>query len=432
MIHESATLELKENLNDKFEKTIIAFLNTNGGNLYIGFKDDGSLAGLTEIDYIQLQIKNRLRDNIFPSTLGLFEIVVEKQDNKEYLNIIVARGNERPYYLKAKGMSPEGCFIRVANSTEKMPINMISTLFSKRTRNSLKNILSPNQNLTFSELKIFYNELGYDFGENLLKQLDLINDDDQYNYIAYLMSDNNNLSFKIAKYLGKDSFNIIENEEFGNTCLIKVAKRILEKLNIENTTFAKISNNGRKEMKKVESIALKEAVINAIVHNDYTNEYPPKFELFDDRLEITSTGGLPENFTREDFLGGFSAPRNKELMRIFRDVRLVEHLGTGIRRILRSYDKNIFEFYPNFLKVNFKFNDNQFDKPLLSEKSFENFGIVGAILNQIKKNANITAKELAEINKVTERTILRHLNTLIETKQIARIGSKKTGFWRIN
>ncbi|MCL2522595.1 MAG: putative DNA binding domain-containing protein [Erysipelotrichales bacterium] len=429
MIHESTTLELKENLNDKFEKTIIAFLNTNGGNLYIGFKDDGSLVGVAEIDSIQLQIKNRLRDNIMPSTLGLFEVSVEKKGNKQYINVIVARGNERPYYLKAKGMSPEGCFMRVANSTEKMPLDMITTLFSKRARNSLKNILSPNQDLTFSELKILYNELGYEFGENLLKQLDLINDDNQYNYLAYLMADNNNLSFKIAKYLGKDAFNIIENEELGNTCLIKVTKRILEKLNIENTTFAKITDSNREEIKKIESIALKEAVINAIVHNDYTNEYPPKFELFDDRLEITSTGGLPDNFTKEDFLGGFSAPRNKELMGIFKDLRLVEHLGTGIRRILRSYEEEIFDFYPNFLKVTFIFNE--FDKIKFSKKSIESLGIDGAILNLIEKNASITVKELAESIKVAERTILRYINVLIEKKQLVRIGSKKSGFWKI-
>lgn len=171
-------------------------------------------------------------------------------------------------------------------------------------------------------------------------------------------------------------------------------------------------------------------MINALV-NDYSNEYPPKFELFDDRLEITSTGGLPENFTKEDFLGGFSAPRNKELMRIFKDLRLVEHLGTGVRRILRVYDKSIFEFYPNFLRVTFKFRENIFEKFDSNKKEVEKLRIGVAILDNIKQNPYITVKELAVIIKVSERTIMRYINDLIEDSNLARVGHKKGGYWEI-
>ena len=95
------------------------------------------------------------------------------------------------------------------------------------------------------------------------------------------------------------------------------------------------------------------AVINAIVHNDYTLEIPPKFEFFNDRIEITSFGSLPQGMTEKEFFEGYSVPRNKELMRVFRDLDLVEHLGSGVPRILRSYGKECFKFTENFLRMIF-------------------------------------------------------------------------------
>ena len=121
----------------------------------------------------------------------------------------------------------------------------------------------------------------------------------------------------------------------GYCSLIKATKSVLAKLDIEN------------------KIALREAVINAIVHNDYSFEVPPKFEIFPDRLEITSAGRLPESLTKEEFFGGVSIPRNKELMRIYRDVELVESLGSGIPRILRAYGEDCFKFTDNFIRIIF-------------------------------------------------------------------------------
>jgi predicted HTH transcriptional regulator len=92
-------------------------------------------------------------------------------------------------------------------------------------------------------------------------------------------------------------------------------------------------------------------VINAIVHNDYSFEVPPKFEIFPDRLEITSAGRLPESLTKEEFFSGISIPRNKELMRIYRDVELVESLGSGIPRILKAYGEDCFTFTDNFIRI---------------------------------------------------------------------------------
>lgn len=137
------------------------------------------------------------------------------------------------------------------------------------------------------------------------------------------MADVNNVSIKVAKYKGLNRVELIENNEYGYCSLIKATKNVLDKIGVENTTFATITSKQRIERRLWNPIALQEAIYNAIVHNNYTREVPPKFEIFDDRIEITSAGSLPEGLSEADFFEGVSIPRNKELMRVYRDLELV-------------------------------------------------------------------------------------------------------------
>lgn len=122
---------------------------------------------------------------------------------------------------------------------------------------------------------------------------------------------------------------------------------------VENTTLAKITPKERQEKRLWNQVALREAIINAIVHNDYTSEVPPKVEFFADRIEITSFGSLPQGMTENEFFEGYSVPRNKELMRVFKNLDLVEHLGSGVPRILTAYGRECFKFTENFLRMTF-------------------------------------------------------------------------------
>ena len=101
----------------------------------------------------------------------------------------------------------------------------------------------------------------------------------------------------------------------------------------------------------ITSRAAREAIINAVVHNDYSYGGTPKIEFFSDRVEITSMGGLPYGVSESDFFSGFSIPRNKEIMRVFRDLEIVEQLGSGIPRILEVYSKNVFEIRESFVRI---------------------------------------------------------------------------------
>ncbi len=181
--------------------------------------------------------------------------------------------------------------------------------------------------------------------------MELLTDQVKYNYVAYLLADENGNSIKVAKYSSLDRCDLVENNEYGYCSLIKATKSVLSKLDIENKVAATITPMERIETPLWNKVALREAVINAIVHNDYSFEVPPKFEIFPDRLEITSAGRLPESLSREEFFNGISIPRNKELMRIYRDVELVESLGSGIPRILRAYGEGCFKFTDNFIRI---------------------------------------------------------------------------------
>ncbi len=141
-----------------------------------------------------------------------------------------------------KSISEKGCFIRVGSSSEPMSAKMIEELFSKRVRISLRNIVSPRQDLTFEQLHIYYTSKSYKLNENFAKNLEFLTDNGKYNYIAYLLADENGVSIKVAKYKGTDRVDLIENNEYGYTSLIKATKAVLDKLDIENTTFSKRKN----------------------------------------------------------------------------------------------------------------------------------------------------------------------------------------------
>lgn len=422
--------EFKVKLTDKFEEEVISFLNTNGGNIYIGINDKGDIVGINgKIDLLQRTIKDRIKDNIMPSTLGLYDVVTLEENGKKYIKVIIAHGSEGPYYIKGMGMTPDSCFIRVGSSIQSMPYDMINNRVNKRTRTSLRNIVSPKQNLTFIQLKIYYEEKGFNINNNFLKQLDLYTDDGKYNYNAYLLADNNTVSIKFGKYAGTNAVDLIENEDFGNCSLIKATKNILNKIEIENKIFTKIEYPERKEIKMYDFAAVREAVVNAIVHNDWSNEYAPKFEMFSDRLVISSNGGIQDSTTKEEFLEGFSLPKNKELMKVFNDLDLVEQMGTGIIRILQSYNKESFEFFPNFIRVTFPFNENKFK---LTKNEIQNSNITETqnnIIGLMLDSPTITQETLARLLDVNIRTIQRNIKILMDMGLVERTGATKKGKW---
>ena len=436
MLQESNRIEFKVELNDKLEKEVVAFLNNKeGGILYIGVDDNGKPIGVSDVDSMQLKIADRIKNNILPSTLGLFDIVTEEIENISVIKILISSGLEKPYYIKKHGMSPNDCFTRMGTSSQPMSTAMIDSLYSKRTHNTLRNITSPRQDLTFAQLKIYYQERGLELNEKFTNSLELLTPDGKFNYVAYLLADENGVSIKVAKYAGSDKVDLVENEEYGYCSLIKATHQVLEKLKIENITRAKVTNAKRVEKNLIEPIPMREAVINAIVHSDFSREIPPVFEIFNDKMVFTSYGGLIQGQSKEDFFSCSSMPRNRELMRVFKDVGLVEQLGSGMSRILKEYDKSIFHISEHFIKVEFPFSLPK--ETIIIANGDDNGNETGndnleiwKVMEILSENPSITAKQMAKQMNISPRKVSRLIKELKENGKIVRIGSDRKGYWK--
>ena len=478
---ETNRIEFKRELTRELdiEREVVAFLNyREGGMIYIGIADDGTPVGVKDIDGDILKLKDRIRTGISPSPMGLFDVTVERIEGIPVIKIFVASGSEKPYYKTKYGLSEKGCFIRVGTAAEPMTTAQIEDLYAHRVRNSLRNIPSPRKDLTFRQLHIYYESKGLALNEHFMENLYLLTDNLEPNYVAFLLADENNVSIKVAKYAGTDRDILIANNELGFCSLLKATDNVLDKLRVENNVSSEITYKRRIDTPLWDERAMRELVINAIVHNDYyTNEVPPKFEIFSDRIEITSAGRLPIGMTEKEFFGGISSPRNKELMRVFRDVDMVEALGSGMLRVGKAYTlKRIFSFTPNFIRTTIKFHSQKksslpnIDQVLgsvnddfgnvngsvissqptqrqlnilsvVKQATFQVGNVNGSVngdFGRVNGNVNdeissvkqgITTKEILSKFNLSERTLYRELSALKQLHLIQRIGSDKTGYW---
>ena len=423
---ESNRLEYKRELDksDKLEKAVVSFLNySGGGEILVGVADDGTVYGVSDSDGDQRKIADRLANNIRPKILGLFDIVIEKTGGKNIIRVTVSGGMQKPYYIRKKGMTEDGCFIRVGASAQPMTEAMIERLLAHRQTATLSTMPVSRQNLTFEQLHIYYSEHRLALNEQFIDNLDLRNSNGEYNFLAYLLADNNGASLKVAKYAGTDKIDLVENEEYGYRCLITAIYRVLDKLEVENRTFAKITSRNRLERKLINAVALREAFINAVVHNDYNLGWPV-VEFFSDRVTITSTGGLVNGLSPEDFFNGRSMLRNRELMRVFRDVELVEGLGSGMRRILAAYDRSVFEITPGFIVVTFPYaadfernvskDSKNYERSLYEDMSEAEQKKLFPIINYLESHENLTPDVARRLTGKSAATVRRYLALLCE------------------
>ena len=200
---EDRVIEYKRELTkdlEGLEREVVSFLNTYGGELVFGVNNDGAVCGIEDVDAVQTKIAQRLDSNIQPSCLGLFDIHVERRENKHIVKVVVSAGSERPYYLTKYGMTPKGCYYRVGASCRQMPEKMIRELYSKRVPRTIANIESPDQDLTFQVLEIYYRNHGFMLTDQFAKNLDFLTSDGKYNFVAYLFS---NMQAQINAILSK-------------------------------------------------------------------------------------------------------------------------------------------------------------------------------------------------------------------------------------
>lgn len=211
-------------------------------------------------------------------------------------------------------------------------------------------------------------------------------------------------------------------------------KKISDVINSTKTIF---KNGIRQDIRLFDVDAFRESWYNACLHNNWIDGTPPAIYIFDDHLEIISTGGIPDGLTKQDFFSGISRPVNEVLARIFIQLGLIEQTGHGVLLIVEKYGKEVFEFLDNFIRVKIPFAYNIGED---IQSVGVNVGVnVGVKLNKtqqqiyniISNNSHITYLLLAKEISKSEETIRRNIKYLVENKLIERVGSDKSGYWKI-
>ena len=434
---ESETLELKEKYTDVICKEVVSFLNTSGGTIVIGVKDDGTIVGVDKIDETFKKISDIITTQIEPNPQDEVSSEIRFEDGKTLIVVNVSRGIRHIYCQKKYGFSSVGCTIRVGTTCREMTPEQIRIRYESKFIDSeymLKKRAS-QQDLTFKELKIYYSEKDYHLDDKTFEaNLNLRNQKGEYNLLAELLADRNNIPLIFVKFRGKDKAAISERSDYGYRCIITSYDKLKNRLQSENICISDTTVRPRKDIYLFDYDCVNEAVLNALVHNDWTIT-EPQISMFDNRLEILSHGGLPSGMTKKQFFEGISKPRNITLMRIFLSMGLTEHTGHGIPTIVKKYGEEVFEIEDNYIRCTIPF-----DEEVLGKSKNENVGLnvgLNVALNKTEKkvvsllieDSEYTSDELAAKIGVTKRTIERAFISLQNKKVIERIGSKRDGSW---
>lgn len=442
---ESEKVELIEKLSESLCKEIESFLNTNGGVIFLGIKDDGSVIGVHNIDETLRKISDIISDQIEPNAVDCVYPEVVYESNNIVIKINVKKGYDSLYCIKKYGFSSNGCHLRIGTTCKSMTLDMIRQRIEKKTLDSDLMIKIPSyfENLKFTKLRFLLLENGYHTEDiSYERNLKLRNFEGRYNYFAELLADTNTIPFIFAKFKGLTKASFSERSDYGNQCIILAYERMKERLSLENICKTITNPRPRRDIYLYDMDAVNEVLVNAIIHNDYRIT-DPQVSFFDDRLEIVSHGGLPLGLTYKEFFEGVSRPRNESLMDIFKILGIVEHTGHGIPTVISKYGKDIFDIRDNFIRVTIPFN-----KEVLENHGAISGAISGTIsgvkpdygkltdgekriLEAIRINANLSAKELSNILVIPFRSVQRYISLLKEKGYIERIGANKNGYWKV-
>ncbi len=337
LFQESETVELKEVVVDDIKKEIIAFANCDGGKLYIGVRDDGTVVGLDNTDSVSLQISNMVRDAIKPDvTMFLhYETIVE--NGKNIVAVAIQRGTDRPYYLASKGMRPEGVYVRQGYSSVPATDTAIRRMIKETDGDRFEAMRSLNQDLTFEETQKEFTLRKTEFGPQQMRTLKLIDQDGLYSNLALLLSDQCVHTIKVAVFQGTDQTIFKDRREF-NGSLMQQMNEVYDFIDFRNQTRATIEKLYRTDVRDYPEIAVREALLNLLVHRDYAFSSSALISIYADRIEFVSIGGLMPGIDLEDVMVGISVCRNQDLANVFYRLHLIEAYGTGMGKIMQAYE----------------------------------------------------------------------------------------------
>ena len=333
---ESINVELKREYTPEIRKEVVAFANTQGGTVYVGVADDGQVVGLESADKVELQIVNTIRDAIKPDITMFTECVIERVSGHSIIKVSVQRGTNRPYYLADKGLRPSGVYVRQGSASVPASLDAIRQMIKETDGDRYEDTRSLNQELTFECAATEFLKRNLELGAAQMKTLGLKGSDGLYSNLGLLLSDQCMHTIKLACFEGTDKGVFKDRREFGGSLLRQLidAYAHIELFNRTNATFyglERIDNRDYPEQ------AIREALLNAIVHREYAFSGSTLINIYDDRIEFVSLGGLVPGLSIDDIMLGVSQTRNEKLANVFYRLRLIEAYGTGIAKIMSSY-----------------------------------------------------------------------------------------------
>ena len=336
---ESEVVELKAEIVGDICKEVIAFANTKGGTLYIGVSNDGSVVGVKNADQVILQMNNMIRDSIKPDVTMFVGYEAQHISDKDIIAVTIQKGTDRPYYLSSKGLKPSGVYVRNGTSSDPATDTAIRKMIKETDGDSFESMRSLEQNLSFEAAEKQFEKQNIPFDAAKMQTLGMISADGIYSNVALLLSDQCPSTIKAATFSGEDKGSFQDRREFSGS-LFQQMEELYSYLDMRNQTKATFDGLYRIDTRDYPEDALREALLNSLVHRDYSFRASTIVSVYADRIEFVSVGGLPSGIALDDIMLGLSVCRNPKLAAIFYRLQLIEAYGTGMPKIMNAYTES--------------------------------------------------------------------------------------------
>ena len=425
---ESMNVELKEILTSELKKEVVAFANTCDGIIYIGVNDKGEVIGVENSDDVIERAGASIRNAIKPDVSMYVTLNVEQVENKNIVTIRVQRGVSRPYYIAEKGLKPSGVYIRQGNSSVPASEDYIRQMIKETDGDSFEKLRSLNQELTFNYADMIFKNTNISFGDIQKKTLGIIGEDNLYTNLGLLLSDQCVHTLKIAIFEGKEKGIFKDRKEFKGS-LLKQITEAFEYIDLLNKTQATFEGLIRKDERDYPVEAIREALLNAVVHREYSFGASTLVNIYEDRIEFLSLGGIISGLSLEAVMLGVSQSRNEKLADVFYKLHLIEAYGTGIQKILLNYKnynlKPVFKaetgafqvILPN-IHYQSETEENIEKQPLGLDDEYKK------IINFLEQGTK-SRKEIQEYIELSQSKIITMLRELLELGLITKTGNGK-------
>ena len=428
IFQESETVELKAIVVEDIKKEVIAFANCEGGKLYIGVLDDGTVTGLDNPDETSLQISNMVRDAIKPDLTMFLHYETITVDEKKIVAVDIQQGTERPYYIAKKGLRPEGVYVRQGYSSVPATNTAIRRMIKETDGDHFEEMRSLEQKLTFESAKKIFAERNVKFGFTQMKTLGMATQDGVYTNLGLLLSDQCVHTIKAAVFQGITQSEFKDRKEFSGS-LFRQMNEAYDFIDFRNQTHSTFDKLYRIDRRDYPETAVREALMNLLVHREYSFRASTFISLYSDRLEFISIGGLVSGVSLKDVTMGISVCRNAKLANIFYRLELIEAYGTGIIKIMEAYEGTgmtpQIETSDNAFKIILP-NLNAMPEParqiqVNSEKSMPEEKVIAVT----KQRGFVTRKEIEILLGMGQSSCGRLLKKMIENGLLIQEGTGK-------